>query len=402
MFRIEMLPAAHGDCLWIEYGTGNEVHRILIDGGPAHTYPALRERILHLPADDRRFDLLVVTHIDADHIEGIIRLFLDAPALGCRFDRIWFNGRDQLDALPDLVGPPLGAIQGEYLGLLIGDYQQAVGKQVWNAGFHRGIAAVDRSTGALPELPDLPGGCRLTLLSPDYHQLHELDRRWGQELRKARVTSGDEDELRRRLNANRQLRGLGDVLGAEDEPMEDRFEYPDPGGRDAVVGLADALGDEDGEPGADAEFGSDSSLANGSSIAVLLEYPSDDPDVSMLLAGDAWPSVIEASITTLLGSDDKRLKLTGFKIPHHGSVGNLSETLLARISCKHYLTSTSGAIFRHPHKRAVDLLLRKHTNRAKPRLHFNYLTETTEEWVAVDRDPRGFYSFHPKGLSFSI
>ena len=57
MLRIEMLPAAHGDCLWIEYGSGATVHRILIDGGPAHTYPALRERILHLPANARRFEL---------------------------------------------------------------------------------------------------------------------------------------------------------------------------------------------------------------------------------------------------------------------------------------------------------------------------------------------------------
>ena len=30
MLRIEMLPAAHGDCLWIEYGSGRQVHRILI------------------------------------------------------------------------------------------------------------------------------------------------------------------------------------------------------------------------------------------------------------------------------------------------------------------------------------------------------------------------------------
>ena len=63
MLRIEMLPAAHGDCLWLEYGSGTTVHRILIDGGPAHTYPALRERILHLPANARRFDLLVITHV---------------------------------------------------------------------------------------------------------------------------------------------------------------------------------------------------------------------------------------------------------------------------------------------------------------------------------------------------
>lgn len=401
MFRIEMLPAAHGDCLWIEYGTGDEVHRILIDGGPAHTYPSLRERILHLPADDRNFDLLVVTHIDADHIEGIIRLLRDWQALGCRFDRIWFNGRDQLNAVPDPAGEPLGATQGEYLGILIGDYQQAVGKDVWNVDFDNRIIGIDPEADGLPAPVTLPGGCRLTVLSPDFDRLLELKDRWREELRKARVISGDVDELRRKLEANRQLKPLGDVLGAEDEPMEGRFEIPDPDGRDTDVELADALGG-DGEPGGDADFGGDPSLANGSSIALLLEYPAGDPEVRMLLSGDAWPSVLEASIGTLLERDDARLKLTGFKIPHHGSVGNLSESFLGRISCKHYLVSTSGAIFRHPHARAVELLLEKHNGRAIPRLHFNYLTETTAPWVKQEDDDRRLYSFHPKGLSLEL
>ena len=35
------------------------------------------------------------------------RLLLDAEALNCRFDRIWFNGRDQLNAVPDPAGPYL-------------------------------------------------------------------------------------------------------------------------------------------------------------------------------------------------------------------------------------------------------------------------------------------------------
>ena len=87
MLNLEMLPAAHGDCLWIEYGDGKQTRRILIDGGPAHTYPALRARILHLPPDARRFELLVITHIDGDHIEGIVRLLQDAESLRCTFTR---------------------------------------------------------------------------------------------------------------------------------------------------------------------------------------------------------------------------------------------------------------------------------------------------------------------------
>ena len=80
MLNLEMLPAAHGDCLWIEYGDGKQTRRILIDGGPAHTYPALRARMLHLPPESRRFELLVLTHIVGDHIEGILRLRWGAPS----------------------------------------------------------------------------------------------------------------------------------------------------------------------------------------------------------------------------------------------------------------------------------------------------------------------------------
>jgi len=390
MFRIEMLPAAHGDCLWIEYGSGTTVHRILIDGGPAHAYPALRERILHLPADERRFDLLVITHIDADHIEGVIRLLLDAEALACRFERIWFNGRDQLNAVPDPAGEPLGGVQGEFLGMLIADYEQRTGTEVWNRGFAGALAAIDRNNPALPVV-ELPGDCRLTLLSPDHARLLELKDNWAKELKAARLPSGDAAKLRERLDASRRLRALGDVLGAEDD-----FAHDEPTPEDD---LADTLGGAAGEPGADAPFGGDTSRANGSSIALLLDYPAAQPEVRFLLTGDAWPDVLEASLDRLLAPGE-RLAVSGFKLAHHGSVANVSESLLGKLSCANYLISTNGAIFHHPHARCVELLLKNHGAPGKPRLHFNYLTLTTEAWrSAADQAARGYQAFHPKGLS---
>lgn len=395
MFRIEMLPAAHGDCLWLEYGSGREVHRILIDGGPAHAYPALRERILHLPADERRFDLLVITHIDADHIEGIVRLLLDAEALECRFDRIWFNGRDQLNAVPDPAGEPLGGVQGEFLGMLIADYEQRTGTQVWNRGFAGALAAIDRKDPALPVV-ELPGGCRLTLLSPDHARLLELKDNWASELKAARLPSGDAVKLRERLDASRRLRPLGDVLGGEDDFALDSPEPEDD--------LADTLGGAAGEPGADAPFGGDPSRANGSSIALLLKFPAAaaQPEVRFVLAGDAWASVLEASLDRLLAPGE-RLAVDGFKLAHHGSVANVSETLLARLRCKNYLISTNGAIFKHPHARCVELLLNAHDGPGKPRLHFNYLAASTEAWsVKADQTARGYAAFHPRGLSLTF
>ncbi|MET0101609.1 MAG: hypothetical protein ABW078_07765 [Sedimenticola sp.] len=404
MFRIEMLPAAHGDCLWIEYGTGEQVNRILIDGGPAHTYPKLRERILHLPPDKRHFDLLVITHIDADHIEGVLRLLQDAPVLGCTFDRIWFNGSDQLNRVPDPAGQPLGATQGEMLGVLIADYESNAGKRVWNLDLPDQLAVIDRNADSLPavDLPGAQGDCRLTLLSPDHERLLDLKDHWDDELRKARIESGDIATLRQKLENSRYLRPMGGVLGAEDDSMEGRYELPDPDFRDMAADPEDTLGGG-GEPGDQAPFGGDTSKANGSSIAMMLEYPREDPEVKILLAGDAWASVLEASIDQLLPDTNAKLPLTGFKIPHHGSVANLSESLLAKLRCRHYLVSTSGAIFRHPHERAVQLLLDQHSHRGKPCLHFNYLTTTTSPWSdEEDQKTRGYNAFHPKGISLEI
>jgi hypothetical protein len=390
MFRIEMLPAAHGDCLWIEYGTSADVHRILIDGGPAHAYPDLRSRIALLPRAQRCFDLLVISHIDADHIEGVVRLLCDAEALGCTFDRIWFNGREQLDAVPDPAGEPLGSVQGEIVGVLIHAYEDRTGTRVWNQGFD-GAIAVDRHSDTLPTVT-LPGNCRLAVLSPGQAELLDLKYHWVRELDKAHVSSGDEAALLSRLASDRRLRPLGDVLGGPDADAE-RDEAADA----VEADLPDALGGDSGEPGGDAPFGSDTSRTNASSIALLLEYPAVAPTVRFLLAADAWPSVVERSLD-LLVEPGQRLAVTGFKVAHHGSVANVTSSLLDKLACTHYLFSTSGAVFGHPHARCVGLVLASHHGPGKPRLHFNYNTTTTTAWSDPPREA-GYRAFHPQGIS---
>jgi hypothetical protein len=78
-FRVEMLPAAHGDALWIEYGDAGATNRVLIDGGPVPTYKFIEKRIEQVPDGERYFELIVLTHVDADHVEGLVRLFAEKP-----------------------------------------------------------------------------------------------------------------------------------------------------------------------------------------------------------------------------------------------------------------------------------------------------------------------------------
>jgi glyoxylase-like metal-dependent hydrolase (beta-lactamase superfamily II) len=92
MLRIEMLPARQGDALWIEYGEDPQrPHRVLCDAGTPGTWPVVQARIADLPEGQRAFELLVVSHVDADHIGGSLPLLTDTR-LGATFDDVWFNG----------------------------------------------------------------------------------------------------------------------------------------------------------------------------------------------------------------------------------------------------------------------------------------------------------------------
>ncbi len=387
MFRIEMLPAAHGDSLWITYGTAGDVRNILIDGGMRYTYDRLRERVLSLPPGHRRLELLIITHVDADHIEGCIRLLQDEK-LGLDIGEIWFNGQPQLDDLPDPVDDQLGAEQGEFLGALIRQYEQAKGKDVWNTSF-AGKAVMVPQTGEL--LSAEFDGLRLTVVSPGLDQLLALKDEWDTVVRDAGFEPGDVDEALRRL-ADRTELAAPDVLGGADESAESEFDQAS-----EAVGFADVLGE------AEAEFGSDSSPANGSSIAVIAEWQGK----RYLLSGDAYAPVMAASLERWLagqgsdgGTPPATLQLELFKLPHHGSVSNISAELLALIKCRRYLFSTSGKIFGHPHDRTIKLILEKHQAKGKPQLYFNYRTGRTERWAdTADQKARGYEAYFPTGLS---
>ena len=93
-----MLPAASGDCIYLEFPDSD--FRMLIDGGYAKTYQKyLKKFLLKLAAEGKRLNLIVVTHIDDDHISGIRALLKENgdsrnPKI-IEIDEIWFNSLNQ-------------------------------------------------------------------------------------------------------------------------------------------------------------------------------------------------------------------------------------------------------------------------------------------------------------------
>src|SRR4051812_15782801 len=76
MFKIHVVQAQFGDCLVLSFGTPAKPRHILIDGGPSGNYandlePALAEII----RPRGRLDLVILSHVDNDHVVGILDLF---------------------------------------------------------------------------------------------------------------------------------------------------------------------------------------------------------------------------------------------------------------------------------------------------------------------------------------
>ncbi len=333
MFRIQMLPAEQGDALFIEYGSPSSPHRILIDAGVRKTSGLARERIGELPTSKRHFDLLIVTHVDSDHIGGILKL-LDDESLGATFDDVWFNGWRHLQ--PDR----LGAVEAEIFSAQLDKRGWK-----WNAAFDE-KAVVVHPDGKLPKR-ELPGGMTLTLLSPTVHRLEVLRKEWKKVVEEAHLDAGVQDE---RLEAAARRKGIPDLLGDKIDVQK--------------------LADEPLLP--------DKAPANGSTIAVLAEYGSGDDRKSCLLTGDAHPDVFEEGLKRLC--QDRRvdrIAVNALKVPHHGSRFNVSTGALDLIETERYLFSTNGNQTKHPHEQGVARTIARGN---EPTLYFNYRSEFTKPW----------------------
>lgn len=339
VIRVEALPAQDGDCLWLEWTDGKGItRRMLVDGGRGHPNrlpKALAERLVRQLEDRRLFELVVCTHIDVDHIGGLLAL-VDEPPPGFGITDVWFNGRDHLDVL--------GPAQGDHL----------------SAGLRRNPARWNRAFASkavvVPYRGDLPvvrlPGLTITLLSPTRAQLAELARQW------PRVVTEARSDLATDRPPPDTLQGERDDRKIDLHRMVARPYIPD------------------------------GSAANASSIAFVAE---DDEGGRVLLAADATAEVLVASLDRLAGHGRYRVDLC--KVSHHGSRHNTSPRLLEVLDCRHWLISTSGARFGHPGRETMARIL----CRPQPATAwFNYRTPTTEEYACPDLGARyGFTAVHP-------
>lgn len=316
-----VLPAFHGDCILIKtYDIEHKEFVILIDGGTAQTFRySLKETI----RDISRINLLILTHIDSDHIAGLINLFKSSSIDNIHIDEIWMNNPDLVEVNSEEL---ISVRQGDNLKNLIIDKKPET--KLSQISILDGV--INRS------------GIEFTILSPTLDIVKGLYDRW-EELRLSEKQKNKSNISSVQSSYTQSLEELSKIPFCPDKSIND-------------------------------------DIFNSSSIAFLLKCP----DISLLLLADSRPEIITQNLISIGVSEKNPLVVDYVKVSHHGSLNNTSQELLSLISSNNYLISTNGgtADHRHPSRETIARIV-YNSNRTEERLNifFNYSLKSLKERI---------------------
>jgi hypothetical protein len=346
--KLTVFQAGKGDCLLL---TGRDGTNILIDGGMRDDYRRhVAGALGRLAEADERLDLVYLSHIDQDHISGVLQLLDDVVAWrvfdfqrsrnNTRFPQperprppvianVWHNGfRDQVadnsGEIEDLLAvrasilaasndpglQELAPIDGELAtsireGL---ELSQRVGPEQLGIPLNKqfkGRLALVRDG----QQPIRFGGMTVSVIGPFRRDLDALRRDWNEWLETHREQLSS---LRRRM-ARDAARLTGTETAALSEPL-------------ALA--ARELGDR-----------SRVTVPNLASLMLHVE----EKGHTILLTGDGHAADILKGLEKTKKLDrDGRIHVDVLKVQHHGSEHNIDAAFLGRVSADTYVHCANG------------------------------------------------------------
>ena len=138
--KIEVLPAHEGDCIFINIESKGSPFTIMVDGGVKTTYQfrdkrlrvkdgPLKNKINELREKRQIIDLMVLTHVDEDHLGGIVEwISKDEKALDM-IGTVWMNNGEQIP-IPDNSSLLHSIPKGRNLDKLLRDAHKIVVNQI--------------------------------------------------------------------------------------------------------------------------------------------------------------------------------------------------------------------------------------------------------------------------------
>lgn len=383
--NIRCYPAKNGDCFLICIGeTDEEKKYLLIDCGYVETFQNyLKDDLIKIGKNGGTLEKLILTHIDADHIQGAIRLFKDNNAEKfIAIKEVWHNTyrhlseqkEGEIDVKQERIlqqiirrGYPqtknkqgeqgISAEQGTTVGALL-----LQGKYSWNSDFNNQAVCIEQKSMVV-----FNSDAYIYLLSPDKRKLEKLKGLWADELKKydANFNLGNsqlyDDAFEMLLSWEKEKAKVAPKqISATKETLEELFKTP---------------------------LVEDNTATNGSSIAFVLQARNK----KLLFLGDSHPGLIVHSLNEY--QKEGTIIFDLIKVSHHGSFGNISRELLNKIDSERYLISTNGKRHGHPDKETIAHIITRKADFHR-KLYFNYITVNSKYFDREDWKEKYNYSVH--------
>ncbi|MPM32980.1 hypothetical protein SDC9_79547 [bioreactor metagenome] len=327
--KIKMLEAFNGDSFLISL-EDDTIKNIVVDGGISKTYIRdLRLEIESIMSERQDIDLMFITHVDEDHIGGIISFFEDDEIDKNIVKRVIYNSALTISK----------SLNTKYDSSRENDINKASDRKV---SYQQGKTLENEllkysllEAKVIKALDKINiGNATITILSPRWTEVKKLNKRWEKETSDKRQASSSKNDYKKSIKE----------LLENDKYIKDR------------------------------------SIVNRSSISFLLEYG----DFKILMLADSRSDIITKSLNRLDYTKDNKLVLDYVKLPHHGSKNNLYYDLLEIIECKKYIISTDGSIFNHPDKITLARILNVFND-----VEF-YFNSTVYEEIFLEEDKKEY------------
>ena len=337
ILSLDIRRAQQGDCLIVHYGTREEPGWMLIDGGPAQVYkPQLKPRFVQIRKarglQDNvplPVDLLMVSHIDSDHIVGVLELtkeLVDAAEsqepLQLKVRRLWYNTFDEI--IGNSPAELLSSVTASFGAAALRGEPDTEGLDPTAA---RVLASVDQGL----RLRD--DARKLNSLNPESFRLNpEFDG-------KLVMASGKSKSIALGRGLNLTVAGpmKAELLNLQKE--YDTF-------------LKKKVKAKEKTKPPLASF-TDTTAPNLSSIVVLAEVSNR----KILLTGDArGDKILEGLELAKLIAKGGGMHVDILKVPHHGSDRNVDPSFFQRLTADHYVFSGNGE-YGNPELETFKMLL---------------------------------------------
>ena len=379
---IKTFPCGDGDCIFmkLEDAENNESYNIMIDCG------VLTNDIVDYITNklNKRIDLLIATHIDSDHIDGITAMLNDKRLSNLQIHKIIYNCyqgyfpkerqsltktiSEKMNLITDIVGENEGTNIGVKGSVSLG---ATISK---NAGLERIWNNVAITEETEPMYLGEKWGT-IHFLSPTNAALDKLYRKLRQEY--ASVTGCKIPDVPYE-NWETMIELLTKLEGCRKRPFYGR-KIGSVGGIDEGL-LLDAKNEECQEGSL--------SEANKASLAFVWECN----EHRVLFMGDALCSTVVKNLTRHYG-DGKHI-FDAIKIAHHGSKYNTSSDFCDIVDSHTYFLTGGSESIGHDVECLSKLLIRRNADSFHRQLRYNINTNILKDLNSdVAKEIRGKYNF---------